>query len=188
MTNKEFISYCRKELKAHGIRCRLYQKKKIGIGKNKVDGFYCFETKQLHSTINNNKIDTLVHEFCHFRQFTEDPNLGKKMHINGYWPYDIISSYVENEGKFTYKEFRRACNKSYQLEVDCEKRVVKLIDELGLKINKKKYIRGAVQYILCYKYLPIVKNWPDKKFRKYVMEQIGDDRLRKNLPVNRYVR
>jgi hypothetical protein len=189
MTNKQFIDYCRSELKQHGFTCRLYKKNdKMKLGHLKVDGFFCFETGKLICSVKNNNIETLIHEFCHFRQFTEDPKLSNRMEINGDWPYNIIASYISNEGLYSFSEFRRACNKSYQLEVDCEKRVIKLIDELGLNINKKKYIKGAVQYLLAYKYLPIVKDWPNKKFRKEVMVQLGADRLQKNFPVNRYIR
>lgn len=152
-----------------------------------MEGYFDYASKSLLCSVYKDRIDVLLHEFCHFKQFTEDKNLGKKLEIKGEFPFNIIMSYISKEGKYTYRDFRRACNKSYQLEVDCEIRAVKLIDELGLSINKEKYIKGAVHYIISYKYLPIINSWPNKKFRKDVITQLGLTKLNRRISASRSI-
>ena len=45
------------------------------------------------------------------------------------------------------------------LELDCEKRAVKLLDKWNIDYDKTLYIRGANAYMYFFEYLKITRQW-----------------------------
>ncbi len=81
----------------------------------------------------------LLHEYCHFRQWHEKTHSFYKLyeHLENYEPYELMIR----------------CINSYNIELDCEKRVVSLIRKWKLPIDVKMYTRLANAYVLSHLYI-----------------------------------
>lgn len=102
-------------------------------------------------------IQIFIHEYCHFLQWKDgDPAFAKLSRSrnldNDIWDWlagkDIPMRRVKNSIRAYQK-----------MELECEKKVVKLIDEYGLSIDKNMYIRGANSYVLFYGIIEKTRKW-----------------------------
>lgn len=91
-------------------------------------------------------VETLLHEYCHFKQYTENCNAWKN-YINSY-------KNKTNKAKTIHKAVMR-------LEADCEKRTIKLIQKLNLEkyINIKEYAQRANSYLTFYHIYSKTQKW-----------------------------
>lgn len=108
----------------------------------------------------------LVHEFCHSMQFLENcviwqrhlPTEEQKKKY-GECSDDILFHWVDGKIEVPEQELDSIFNGIIGVELDCEKRVVKLIDELNLDIDKDLYIQRANAYVYFYLYLRKYRKW-----------------------------
>jgi len=105
-------------------------------------------------------IFTLSHEFCHIKQWQE--NYKPFLTINP--SIDIMNEYMLGRIKRT-KKVDRAIDKVQKLELDCEKRNVKLLRS-HVHYKKEDCIKRANAYIYFYSVLKETGKWyttsPDK--------------------------
>jgi len=101
-----------------------------------------------------------VHEYCHFRQWIDKaPVFIDVDNIHGMSNYD---SWLEHKKDLTKKQII-ACTRGCQaLELDCEKRVVKIIKDYDLPFNIPQYIQKANVYVLFYNYVMKHRKWYTK--------------------------
>jgi hypothetical protein len=101
-----------------------------------------------------------AHEYCHFLQWKDKDQL---------W-YDYQSISVDENYKIYHnlpieKDRLEFCLNTYRdVELDCEKRTVKLLKKYKVPVDITEYIRGANAYVHFYNYIKRYRKWyPPKK-------------------------
>lgn len=101
-----------------------------------------------------------VHEYCHFRQWVEkEPCFMTFDHTNGMGEFDEWLDHKKELTKTQVLACTRACQ---ELELDCEKRVVEMINLFHLPIDIENYIKRANAYVLFYNYVMKHRYWSGK--------------------------
>lgn len=167
MTNIEsFITKAIMELIDNGFSVNFTYDKKVSIGDNDPDpceGYlqdnpYTLNIATKYPTERWQR--TFLHEYCHFKQTIEKTIIVKR--FNNVWrgkdANEIIGSWIK--GKSISKVLLAKCfERVKDLELDCEKRVVKLIKTYDLEIDIDDYIRGANCYVLFYNLMAQERKW-----------------------------
>ncbi len=95
---------------------------------------------------------TFIHEYCHYKQWKEDPEAWNKMSDC----YDKFGDYMVGDiPKLAPKHVRQI----QATEIDCEQRAIELIKKYKFKIDLDKYIKQSNLYIYTYTYMA--------KYRKF---------------------
>jgi hypothetical protein len=110
-------------------------------------GFFDSDTNTLCVAVNyDDWFMTLVHEYCHFKQFQE--NLWSSRA-----DLDLFSKrekWALGNAEMTEMELLFATRLIQECELDCEKRVIQMALQYLLPINMGEYIRYANSYVLSY--------------------------------------
>lgn len=151
---KYFTAYVKAECRRTGVKCDLrntsYVKPSPSI---KSSGYFDESVPALVCSMGRrDSIEILVHEFAHLTQWVEQIDLWKKSSISMALIDDWLSGIeVPNIAKHIAI--------SRDLELDNEKRSVKIIKEFQLPINIENYIRKANSYVHFYNYMLISRRW-----------------------------
>lgn len=153
---QEFIKHVRTECKVHRIKFRLKPTKSVRTpDKIKCVG-YC-EPDDLKELIvarkDKNWLMTLVHEYGHLTQWIDQCKEWTDT-------YDIsnVDAWLNGE---EVADIETALAKTRDLELDNEKRSVKIIKKWNLPIDVKTYTRKANAYVQFYNYLLLTRRWCD---------------------------
>lgn len=111
-------------------------------------------------------VSTLVHESCHMDQWLEGAKIWENHTSCG-----VIDLWMDGN---QIKNVKKHIKLVRDLELDCEKRTVKKIEEYDLPINIKEYTKKANAYIHLYNYIEITRKWS--------VEPYKNERVWKNLP------
>lgn len=104
-------------------------------------------------------ISTLVHEYCHMRQWIDKAPEYTNINIRGgNNSILIMNNWIEGT---EYKKYtiNTAMSRNRDCELDCERRTVEAIKEFKLHIDINNYIQVANSYILAYNYVKRVRTW-----------------------------
>jgi hypothetical protein len=129
MNKKDFLKMVKSDLATHGFICRMTYKKKS----RKKRALGCFDKRRKEIVVARNHkkwFEILIHEYCHFIQHKEQ----------------ICNLYDTRKNKL-------------KCELDCDKRVLRMIDKYNLPVNKKEYIRCR-WFILLFMSYGIIKKCP----------------------------
>ncbi len=153
---KKFIEFVKAECKKHNIKCILSKGSFASASDEiKCAGYFSSEDNELVAAMGRtDSLSILVHEYGHMTQWIDGFHLWDKcmkddshnklnMWLSGDY-IDDINYHIDN------------CR---DLELDNEKRAVKLIKEFGLNINIDDYIRKSNAYIQFYNYMKISRKW-----------------------------
>lgn len=96
-------------------------------------------------------MDVFVHEYCHFLQWKADTKLQKSYESAHYryysrWLRKLHCKYM------LLNDVRDDLRIIQSVELDCDRRAIKLIKKYNLEIDSDKYIRRSNSYILSYNY------------------------------------
>lgn len=145
----------------NGIKFNLSPTKKVFLDEKDLgcSGFFDSNLKIL-SVATGHPIkfwfSTLLHEYNHLLQYIENP---KKFDGGGIDLWKWISGDI----KATKKEARLAINYSRDMELDCEKRTVKLIKSLPeLDMDIDEYIMSGNAYLYFYSIVYKYRKWSIK--------------------------
>ena len=150
----KFIDHVKSELKKEGFKADLRNVSYVKLGPNiRCSGYFDDATKVLVCSMNKpDALDILVHEFSHFTQWKDQckawTNLGDSI--------DYMHSWLEGEEVDNIEQHIMTAR---DLELDNEKRAVKLIKKFGLSINIDAYIKRANAYVLFYNHMLTVRRW-----------------------------
>ena len=100
-----------------------------------------------------NWFETLIHEFCHLKQWKEHDPIWQNEHEH-FW--DWVSGEVP---KLSKKHIVMSVRRLRNLELDCEKRAVRMIRKYGLPVDIKHYIKGSNAYVKFYTLLGKTGAW-----------------------------
>jgi len=108
-------------------------------------------------------LEIFVHEYCHFQQW--------KYNENNIWTDEVFKMPDGREclehifdcfnGKIEYslEELKNMCARQVLVEIDCERRAYKKIEEFNLPIDKKQYAKKANAYTVFYFAMPYLRSW-----------------------------
>lgn len=167
--DKNFLDYAFAECEKKGFKIIFSNSKFVLLDECNCSGFFDEAGKQIQIATQKpfkEYFPIFVHEFCHFKQWSEKEPLYTGITTQGKDMWD----WLEGE-ELPIRELRKSI-KSYQLmEFDCEKRTVQMMDKFNLSIDKSLYIKTANTYILYYSTLEQTREWyktPPYKFQEIV--------------------
>ena len=152
---KEFVEHVKRHCKEVGIKCDIRPVKYLVLSGNiRCSGYFCEETMRLVvAGKNKDWLGILAHEYAHLTQWQD-----KSTNI-----WNIGSTGVTHLddwlGGKKIRSIKKAIEWSRDLELDNEKRTVKLIKKWKLPIDLNDYIKKANAYIQFYNWLRYSKRW-----------------------------
>jgi len=149
---KSFISLIEKDLKQKKGKLLL-----IPSGKTKSfeDGQFSEADMEIKCTVDlssNYWVGVLAHEYSHFIQCSENLDIWNNFQEKVFGHIDSLEDMFQNKNKKTNKRIRKKITQHIvKMELDCDKRTIKLINKYKLPVDKKDYCSKA-NFVL-YKYL-----------------------------------
>jgi hypothetical protein len=143
---KKFIGIATHHLISKGVSIHLVPKDKI----EKCNGYFDDNVPILKVATGKPEkkwLPIFAHEYCHFLQW-QDKNFDDSF-VN----WDAWEEWDYGEKKIKREDIVPVFYDLRNIELDCEKRVLKLISQYDLPINRKDYIKRANVYGLFYNVL-----------------------------------
>jgi hypothetical protein len=174
----KFISEMLEDCEKRGINVLISLEKYLKDDGIKTNGYFDEDRKTLAISVNHALKDwlcVLVHEYCHSLQYQEkDP-----IWINGGDSYNKFFEWLGGETRLSKKDLNYHCRKALMIELDCERRTVKMIKKYNLPISQSEYCRRASAYIYFYLFVKKMKRW-----YKIGKEPYRNDNILKLMPSN----
>jgi hypothetical protein len=164
----EFIKYVKQECKTHNIKCILKNTKTVKLtdDNDRCSGY--FDEEHLVVAMNRpDALQILVHEYCHLTQWVEQCDAWVTSTKNE--SHDKLYRWLAGE---EVKGIEKAINICRDLELDNEKRAVKMIKYFNLPIDIDIYIKKANAYVQYYNYLLISRKWCSPKNSPYKNDRL----------------
>jgi len=164
---KDFIKYVKSECKKHGIKCDLRRTKYVKLSGNiKCSGYFDEDEPALVCSMNRpDSLEILAHEFGHFTQWQEGIDIWKKCMVS----MPLVDEWLEGKEVPNIKKHLAVCR---ELELDNEKRAVKIIKNFDLGIDIDRYIKKANAYVMFYNRLLATRKWATPKNSPYSNQRI----------------
>lgn len=158
---QKFVKHVRSECKKHGIKFLLKRSKYVIVSKSiRCSGWFDSEAKELVvAGQNRNWLATLVHEYGHLTQWLDQCK--EWVAAEG---IDNIDDWLNGK---EIKNPRKALARTRDLELENEKRSVRIIKEWNLPIDIKDYTRRANAYVQFYNYIFYTRRWCTPKNSPY---------------------
>lgn len=114
-------------------------------------------------------VSTFAHEYCHFLQWKDKPKIWHDYNskLNGDDLYKIY-----NNKPISRHKLETALNIVRELELDCEKRTVWLLQQYKIPIDIRSYIRKANAYILFHNHAKVYRKWYPLENSPYMNSKI----------------
>ena len=159
---KYFIAFVKAECRKEGVKCDLRNTKYVKLSDSmNASGYFDESIPTLVCSMGrSDSIEILAHEYCHLTQWREQIPLWKSVNTG-------MSAIDDWLGGKNVKNIEKHLANSRDLELDNEKRAVKLIKEFDLPINIESYTRKANSYVHFYNYMLISRRWCSIKNSPY---------------------
>ena len=151
---KEFIKYVKGECKKYGVKCDLRNTKYVKLSGNiKCSGYFDEDQPALVCSMNRpDALEILAHEFGHLTQWVEQIDIWKKCMVS----MPLVDEWLAGKDIPNIKKHLAVTR---DLELDNEKRAVKIIKKFDLDIDIDNYIRKANAYVFFYTRLLATRRW-----------------------------
>jgi hypothetical protein len=151
--DKAFIEFVKAECKMHGIKCDLRPTTYIRQGKIRCSGWFDADNAELVvAKKRSDFLEILAHEYCHLTQWREDiPEW--EVGIEG---ISNVDDWLHGRDVDDIEKYIAAIR---DLELDNEKRTVRIIKEWGLSIDPVAYTKRANAYIHFYNWMHYTRKW-----------------------------
>ncbi len=172
--NTKFIKFVKEECEKHEVKCNLVPTKHIDYsGDIKCGGWFDGYEKELAVAMKHkDSMSLLVHEYSHMTQWIDDIDVWKKCMDEE--SHDKVDKWISGEYVDNINYYIDNCR---DLELDNEKRAVKLIRKFNLEIDIDIYIKKANAYVQFYNYIKLSRKWSVPKNSPY-----NNDRIMNNCP------
>lgn len=162
-----FIDHVKKECKKHGIKASLRNTKYVKLSGNiKCSGYFDDENKMLVCSMNRpDFLEILAHEYCHLTQYVDQIDLWSATEVS----MPLLDSWLAGK---EVKDINKHISNCRDLELDNEKRAVKVIKKFNLKVDLDHYIRKANAYVQFYNYMKESRRWCTPKRSPYTNKRI----------------
>jgi len=163
---REWVNFEITVSNASDVAVHILRKNHVLMDGIRVHGYFCGENEKLVvSGLAPDWLQIMVHESCHRDQYVEkSPLWNKKVEIDGekHDPNSLFWDWLGGRQEIKPRKLREAMLHAMRLELDCEIRSAKKIDEFYLPINVKEYIQKANAYVYLYHVIPHTKKWYPK--------------------------
>jgi hypothetical protein len=162
-----FISHVKKECKTHGVKCDLRKTAYVKLSESiKASGYFDETVPTLVCSMNHKDfIEILAHEYGHLTQWKEGIPLWKSVEVS----MTALDNWLSGEEVENITEHIAACR---DLELDNERRTVKIIKEFKLPVNTHQYIKKANAYVHFYNYMLVSRRWCTPKNSPYTNKKV----------------
>lgn len=161
---------------AHDIAVHLQRKKQVRMDGIMVSGFFCSHTDRLFvAGLSPDWIPIMVHETCHRDQYTEQIKIwNDTVNIRGeeHDPLTLMHEWLDGERELGDRKLREVLRGAMALELDCERRAAKKIDQFYLPINLKEYIQKANAYVYFYLAMQHTRAWYPKGKAPFTLPEV----------------
>lgn len=170
-TKKElaFIEYVKGECKKYGVKCKLRPTKYVKMDGNvKCSGWFDEEVPELVVAMNRpDWIEILAHEYGHLTQWRENAPIWKEAvkSLPKVWGW-LDGTNVRN--------IEKHIGVSRDLELDNEKRAVKIIKKFELKVDLEHYVKKANAYVQFYNWMLKTRKWSKPNNSPYKNKNLVD--------------
>ncbi len=150
-----FIEFVRDECHRDGVRVQLVDAKYVMSDGLHCSGFFDSERcilKVAAQTAHWREI--LVHEFAHFTQWRAGTEIWRNGDHTAF--FDWVTNKVELQGARATRE----CYLIRDLELDCERRALRLLVKHELPLDRANYVRRANCYLYSYQLMLERRQWP----------------------------
>ena len=155
--DKAFIKFVKEECKRVGIKCDLRS-----VGWVRTDGVRCsgyFDESDKRLVVAMNRPDALsilVHEYCHLTQWQDGIELWESAAKSLYKLFKWLDG-------STVADIVKHIGTARDLELDNERRSVKMIKHWNLSIDMDLYVKKANAYVMFYNWLHHSRSWSNPK-------------------------
>jgi len=152
---RAFINHVKGHCKEVGIKCDIRPVKYLVLSGNiRCSGYFCEETMRLVvAGKNKDWLGILTHEYAHLTQWQDKSTNIWQTGSTG------VTHLDDWLGGKKIRSIKKAIEWSRDLELDNEKRTVKLIKKWKLPIDLNDYIKKANAYIQFYNWMRYSKRW-----------------------------
>lgn len=174
--DKHFIGHAVAECAMHGMKILFLPKSFVYADSAKCSGYFDEDARSIIVATKNPQRDwmpTFIHEFCHFRQFIEKDPVLNKISNSTRIDHDMWD-WIDGRN-IPMPRVRKSVRAFQEMELNCEKRVVDIINNFGLSIIVEDYIRMANTYVLFYGMILKTRRW-------YVTPPYQSTKLLKTIP------
>ena len=183
MTSQNFIDHVISTLSLWGVEVELSPSSQVYTLPNNeglaCSGFFSEFPKPRLAVATGKSPDQwlaiLAHEFSHACQWKEKSSLWGNLFDD--WGYgqeeasDALDRWLEGE-EWSEEKLEDIVARIRDIEMDCEKRVVDLIDRFSLPLKKTEYIQKANAYVFFYNQVKKTRKWYEKGQAPYEIEDV----------------
>jgi hypothetical protein len=174
--NKEisnFIEFAKSECKKHGVKFKPYKRSYVKLTDDIKCGGYFDDGSDSGKPVlafaqgREDFIELMVHEYCHMTQWLDGIELWEICSDS----MTIIDEWLSGEDH-PDKLVECAINNSRDLELDNEKRAVKIFKEWNIPVDLELYTKKANAYVNFYNYMKTTRKWSDPGNSPYTNKNI----------------
>ena len=181
MTGLEFIGWAVPQLIAEGFSVDIRTSKTVQAG---YAGWFDHEKKEFKAAgmkpIGCSEI--FLHEFCHFLQWRDSNDFWTDCIEEGCSPF---FSWLAGDNRYS-ENIDQARQKTVLLEMDCDKRALRLNKKFELGIDPKKYTQASNAYLYSYLVTQKLRKWPKSNKYSVYRQEVSEVYPTKFLPPDEY--
>lgn len=160
MTSSQFVEMVRRECKKHGVRFFLSKKPYVFYDGNRCNGyFYDLPRPVLAVAAGQSRkkwFKVLVHEYCHMLQWLDDAQVWhNSIKADPFWQWFLGKKKLSSRQAYKYAMYL------VDVELDCERRVLKMIKKFDLPIDAVQYAQNGNAYVYFYHLALKHRRWYD---------------------------
>ncbi len=185
----EFLEIAFQEMKRAKVKIVITTFKYVKLSDSvKCNGYFCGEYDdgyQAEFAISVGKplskwLPVFIHEYCHFKQWMENSKCWRAFDKFENNEENLLFDWVlDREMVADVKMLKKVLKVTREVELDCERRVIKMIEKYNLPLNKTLYSKRAGAYIMFYNYMFKHRTW-----YKIGREPYNNKELMKLMPKN----
>jgi len=162
---RKFFDTIRKDCQKSEVEIELCHSYRVFLNGVATSGFFDASSGKIVIAVKgqdeNSVRDLLAHEYCHFLQWKEFPDIFSRPFYLGLSYDETIDSWLSGEN-FPLKIIENAYSLAVEIEIDCEIRALSLLRRHFDGFDGKKYAKNANAYINFYPYSLELRQWYEK--------------------------
>jgi len=174
---EKFLEYVREETQRNGVVLREEKSSSIKMSESiECSGYFDSEGDEVlgntqptlaFSREREDWLEILAHEFCHMTQWLDNiPEWGQTDES-----IKMIDKWLEGE---EVDDIDHHINVSRNLELDNEKRTLRLLERFELPVNLDLYVRKSNAYVLFYNWMKETRRWSKPENSPYKNSRVID--------------
>jgi len=159
----KFVEFVETSLERKGFSLILVDDHSVEVGENMYSsGYFDYFDKVIKVATkreNDKWISVLAHEYSHFLQYTEQCDEWGSCHNGDMDINEYVVNWLEGDDTLHYRVICNYIDKIQKLELDCEKRTIKIIKQFKLPVKIKFYTKVACAYIHFHNCMTETRQW-----------------------------